>query len=704
VDNTEFDYLDGLTSNIQTQLNSKIPSSRTITAGTGLSGGGSLVSDITINVSNTTVTSGSYPDTGKIPTFTTNAQGQLTAAGSTVDGSNLDFLNASNLSTGTVAKSRGGFGQDVSMGLTDGYVATVSGGAITIGAMTTGALPNSGVVAGTYPSNGQIPVLTIDSHGLVTTATSTTDGSSLTSLNAANISTGVLSTTQGGTGNASYTGHGVVVADSAGTAFQSTNAPTVPGQHLIWDGVQWLPGVQTGTVYYFRRDASDIGGGYEQITQTPQTGAEKTAGTTLNNASGTVVFDTYATNAGEPGLTQLLAGTWEFDVYGQVSSTAGGNTTNIVLQFYKRTTGGTETLLFSTTSPPLDSTSAKLYSWLYTQPTDTLLNITDRLIVKVAATNSSASNRTVTFYYEGTARYSHFHPPFLSLIDSGSLVTIGGTQTITGAKTFSIAPVMSGANVTSSTLPGSSLTAASVAPSKITGGTANRILYDNGTGASWTSAPGGTNTFLRGTSPPSFDMISLTTDVANTLPTYLGGTGLTTFTLNGVLYANTAASIGFLGPTTSGYVLTSTGVSTAPAFSAPITNTASSATLGSTYNVTTSFANTGLSVSLPSAGKYRLWGEIRCQLQVSVSTGNITVRLYDSTAGSAISNSERISNYSTASMVIGSTVPISEIITVSAASTIDLQAMVPAGPTYLSAIVVSDGSGRSRLFYEKIGP
>jgi len=79
----------------------------------------------------------------------------------------------------------------------------------------------------------------------------------------------------------------------------------------VWDGAQWLPGLQTGTVYYFRRDASDIGGGYEQITQTPQTGAEKTASTTLNNASGTVVFDQYATNPGEPGLTQLLAGTWE---------------------------------------------------------------------------------------------------------------------------------------------------------------------------------------------------------------------------------------------------------------------------------------------------------------------------------------------------------------------------------------------------------
>jgi hypothetical protein len=304
--------------------------------------------------------------------------------------------------------------------------------------------------------------------------TRVTVGTGLTGGGVGQVSIGLdtVPVASGGTGNTSYTGHGVVVANGAGTALQSTNAPNTAGQHLIWDGAQWLPGLQTGTVYYFRRDASDIGGGYEQITQTPQTGAEKTASTTLNNASGTVVFDTYATNSGEPGLSQLLAGTWEFDVYAQVSSTAGGNTTNLVLQVYKRTTGGAETLLFSTTSPALDTTSVKLYSWLYTQPADIALDITDRLVVKVAATNSSASNRTVTFYYEGTSRYSHFHPPFLSLIDAGSLVTIGGTQTITGAKTFSVAPAMSGAGITSNTIPLAALT----------GGTAGYPLTGNGAG------------------------------------------------------------------------------------------------------------------------------------------------------------------------------------------------------------------------------
>lgn len=518
-------------------------------------------------------------------------------------------------------------------------------------------------------------------------------------------SAATLSTANGGTGASAYTANGVVVADGVGTALQSTNAPTTPGQFLLWDGAQWLPGIQTGTVYYFRRDASDIGGGYEQITQSPQTGAEKTDSTTLNNASGTVIFDLYATNAGEPGLTQLLAGTWEFDIYGQVSSTAGGNTTNIVLQVYKRTTGGTETLLFSTTSPALDSTSVKLYSWLYTQPADILLDITDRLVVKVAATNSSVTNRTVTFYYEGTTHYSHFHPPFLSLIDGGSLVTIGGTQTITGAKTFDIAPVMSGANVTSSTLPGSALTAASVATSKITGGTANRVLYDNGTGASWTGAPSAATSFLRGSSPPVFDLVNLSSDTAGVTPTSKGGTNLSSFTAGGVFYASDASSISFVGPGTAGYVLTSNG--TIPTMAAPITATTYSASLSAaSYTLTTNaFEDIGLSVSSIPAGKYDVNVECRNAVSCSSGVGYLVLRLYDATAGAAIADSERIGAVCTTTTgIYSTTTAIHEFVTFATPSTLRLEMQAPAGPAYGTRSALSDVDGRCRLKLKRIGP
>jgi hypothetical protein len=60
----------------------KADKSITISAGSGLSGGGDLSSNRSINISNTAVTPSSYGDATHVATFTVNAQGQLTAAGS----------------------------------------------------------------------------------------------------------------------------------------------------------------------------------------------------------------------------------------------------------------------------------------------------------------------------------------------------------------------------------------------------------------------------------------------------------------------------------------------------------------------------------------------------------------------------------------------------------------------------------------------
>jgi hypothetical protein len=55
----------------------------TISAGTGLSGGGSLAANRTINIANTAVTAGSFGAASKTLTATVNAQGQLTALAET---------------------------------------------------------------------------------------------------------------------------------------------------------------------------------------------------------------------------------------------------------------------------------------------------------------------------------------------------------------------------------------------------------------------------------------------------------------------------------------------------------------------------------------------------------------------------------------------------------------------------------------------
>ena len=54
-----------------------VPSTRRVNAGVGLTGGGDLSADITLNIGNTGVTSGQYGDNTKVPVITVNDQGQI---------------------------------------------------------------------------------------------------------------------------------------------------------------------------------------------------------------------------------------------------------------------------------------------------------------------------------------------------------------------------------------------------------------------------------------------------------------------------------------------------------------------------------------------------------------------------------------------------------------------------------------------------
>ena len=122
-----------------------VPNTTTVIAGTGLAGGGALSSNITLNIANTTVTSGTYGGGTNAVSITVNAQGQLTAASNVA------------IPQGTVTSVATGTG--------------LSGGPIT--ASGTISIANTAVTAGSYGNASTVGTFTVNGQGQLTAASNT---------------------------------------------------------------------------------------------------------------------------------------------------------------------------------------------------------------------------------------------------------------------------------------------------------------------------------------------------------------------------------------------------------------------------------------------------------------------------------------------------------------------------------------------------
>ena len=138
--------------------------SRTLTAGTGLTGGGNLTANRSFALADTAVTAGSYGGAAAVPTFTVDNQGRLTTAG-----------------TVAIAAPWGGItGKPSTLagyGITDGALASrtlTAGTGLTGGGNLTAnrsfALADTAVTAGSYGGAAAIPTFTVDKQGRLTAA------------------------------------------------------------------------------------------------------------------------------------------------------------------------------------------------------------------------------------------------------------------------------------------------------------------------------------------------------------------------------------------------------------------------------------------------------------------------------------------------------------------------------------------------------
>lgn len=201
-----------------------------VLSGTGINvtGQGGETANVTVNLTNTGVVATTYGSATNIPVITVDAQGRITSAANSSISTSFtlaaDTGTPDTFNTGDTLRVSGGAGIDTS----------VTDNTFTV------ALETSGAAAGNYGSTTQVPKVTVDTHGRITSVSNADITAQLvgdTGSGDLNLSTETLAV-KGGTGVSTslsgntftITNDGVVSATSGGyglTVSSSTGAITI---------------------------------------------------------------------------------------------------------------------------------------------------------------------------------------------------------------------------------------------------------------------------------------------------------------------------------------------------------------------------------------------------------------------------------------------------------------------------------------------
>ena len=386
-------------------------------------------------------------------------------------------------------------------------------------------------------------------------------------------------------------------------AFKYTDGAQASGRILTSDGsgnASWQAQSNVGNlIYFFTNTASDIST-YLQAVSTPQTGNLQTI-TNLGVTDGTLLI-TFATLSGGTGYDFFPSGIVNLHIHAAVTN-SNPKPTQLYFKLYKRTSGGTETLLG--TSDNTSTISGIQAEYNTDLPISAITASTsDRLIIKVyASVGAGGPDPDINLYVDGSTISRIQFPSFA--IDTSNFIPYTGATKNTSLGIYNITAngIISTDGLTANTI--SATTYAGLPTDiRVTGGTytAGTATYTNNTGGTFTvTGFTTTDTYVTGFAYNNNNLFTITNSTGGTL-SVLANT-MSGLTVNGALSVTGATTSNSLSATTlSSTTLTVSGITFNKLLKEKVGSVAGSGFTGNpkTYALTfgTNFADTNYAIMI----------------------------------------------------------------------------------------------------------
>ena len=226
-----------------------------------------------------------------------------------------------------------------------------------------------------------------------------------------------------------------------------------------------------GQVFYL--NLSQPQGGNRFLSTTASTASEQTSGVTIANG----VTSTIASFQSQPlNITLLPGGIWSFYLHSYKQN--NNASFNIFVEVYKRTSGGTETLLFATDPAPVTTNSPNPSMQLSDGYfSGTPLSLSDSIVATVRATNTGNQSHSVTLFTEGSNHYSYV----VSTIPTQQGLTCDTLSGCTTIVNLENNKVNKSGDTMTGTLYVPTISATTISASTISApGSTTQVIYNNG--------------------------------------------------------------------------------------------------------------------------------------------------------------------------------------------------------------------------------